>query len=111
MWGNGPPCLIVPALISNVEIHWEHELYRRSLERMGRYMTCVWFDKCGIGLSEDSYIEFATGQSTHSTVTRKLASVLFTDIVDSTRGSDHAHLKFLRVARRVPAVVATRTRI
>jgi len=32
-WGSGPPCLIVPALISNVEIAWEHELYRRTLEQ------------------------------------------------------------------------------
>jgi hypothetical protein len=27
-WGDGPPCLIVPQLISNVEITWEHELFR-----------------------------------------------------------------------------------
>ena len=52
MWGSGPPCLIIPALISNVEIAWEHELYRRTMERMGRFMTCVWFDKRGIGLSD-----------------------------------------------------------
>ena len=51
-WGSGPPCLIVPALISNVEIAWEHELYRRTLERLGRFMTCVMFDKRGIGLSD-----------------------------------------------------------
>ncbi|MCX6521870.1 MAG: adenylate/guanylate cyclase domain-containing protein [Actinobacteria bacterium] len=51
-WGSGPPCLIIPALISNVEIHWEHELFRRTLERMGRFMTCVMFDKRGIGLSD-----------------------------------------------------------
>jgi pimeloyl-ACP methyl ester carboxylesterase len=51
-WGTGPPCLIVPALISNIEIHWEHELYRRTLERHGQFMTCVHFDKRGIGLSD-----------------------------------------------------------
>ncbi len=51
-WGSGPPCLIVPALISNIEIVWEHELYRRVLERMGKFMTCVMFDKRGIGLSD-----------------------------------------------------------
>jgi len=51
-WGSGPPCLIVPALISNVEIMWEHELYRRCLERWGKFMTCVMFDKRGIGLSD-----------------------------------------------------------
>ncbi len=51
-WGEGPPCLIVPALISNIEIAWEHELYRRTLERWGKFMTCVIFDKRGIGLSD-----------------------------------------------------------
>ena len=51
-WGTGPPCLIVPQLISNVEITWEHELYRRTLERVGKFMTCVMFDKRGIGLSD-----------------------------------------------------------
>ncbi|MGL6109735.1 MAG: alpha/beta fold hydrolase, partial [Rubrivivax sp.] len=51
-WGDGPPCLIVPQLISNVEIAWEHELVRRTLERWGKFMTCVMFDKRGIGLSD-----------------------------------------------------------
>ena len=51
-WGEGPPLLIVPALLSNVEVAWEHELYRRVLEYIGRYMTCAQFDKRGIGLSD-----------------------------------------------------------
>ena len=51
-WGEGPPLLICPDLISNVEVVWEHELYRRSLEHLGRHMTCVFFDKRGIGLSD-----------------------------------------------------------
>lgn len=51
-WGEGPPLLIVPALISNVEVSWEHELYRRTLEHLGKHMTCVQFDKRGIGLSD-----------------------------------------------------------
>jgi class 3 adenylate cyclase/pimeloyl-ACP methyl ester carboxylesterase len=51
-WGDGPPLIIVPDLISNVEITWEHELYRRSLEHLGKYMTCVYFDKRGIGASD-----------------------------------------------------------
>jgi len=44
--------MIVPALISNVEVSWEHELYRRTLEHLGKHMTCVHFDKRGIGLSD-----------------------------------------------------------
>jgi len=51
-WGEGPPLLICPALISNIEIWWEHELYRRTLEHIGKHMTCVTFDKRGIGLSD-----------------------------------------------------------
>jgi class 3 adenylate cyclase/pimeloyl-ACP methyl ester carboxylesterase len=51
-WGDGPPLLIVPDLISNIEIMWEHELYRRVLEHLGQYMTCAYFDKRGIGLSD-----------------------------------------------------------
>ena len=51
-WGEGPPVLMIPALVSNVEVWWEHELYRRSLEYFGKHMTCVCFDKRGIGLSD-----------------------------------------------------------
>ena len=51
-WGEGPPLVFIPALISNIEIAWEHELYRRSFEHFGRHMTCVQFDKRGIGLSD-----------------------------------------------------------
>ena len=40
-WGEGPPMLNIADLISHVEIAWEHELYRRSLEHMGRHMTCA----------------------------------------------------------------------
>ena len=51
-WGDGPRLLICPDLISHVEIMWEHELYRRSLEHLGKHMTCAFFDKRGIGLSD-----------------------------------------------------------
>ena len=51
-WGEGPPLIFIPALISNIEISWEHELYRRNFEHFGRHMTCVQFDKRGIGLSD-----------------------------------------------------------
>jgi pimeloyl-ACP methyl ester carboxylesterase len=44
--------MIVPPLISHVEIVWEHELISRSLEYLGKYFTCVQFDKRGIGLSD-----------------------------------------------------------
>jgi class 3 adenylate cyclase len=51
-WGDGPPLMIIPALVSNIEIWWEHELFRRTLEHLGKHMTCVTFDKRGIGLSD-----------------------------------------------------------
>ena len=51
-WGEGPPLMVIADLISHVEIAWEHELYRRWLEHVGRHMTCAWFDKRGIGMSD-----------------------------------------------------------
>ena len=51
-WGRGPALMIVPPIISNVEIGWEHELTSRILEYLGQTFTCVHFDKRGIGLSD-----------------------------------------------------------
>ena len=52
LWGDGPPLMIIPDLISNCEITWEHESYRRTYEHVGKHMTCVYFDKRGIGMSD-----------------------------------------------------------
>ncbi len=51
-WGDGPPLMIIPDLISNCEITWEHESYRRTDEHLGKHMSCVYFDKRGIGMSD-----------------------------------------------------------
>ncbi len=51
LWGEGPPFLIVPPLLSNIEVSWEHPAYRRVQEYMGRHLTCAMFDKRGVGLS------------------------------------------------------------
>lgn len=51
-WGDGPRLMIIPDLISNVDVMWEHELYRRTLEHLGIHTTSVYFDKRGIGLSD-----------------------------------------------------------
>ncbi len=51
-WGDGPRLMIIPDLISNAEITWEHESYRRTYEHLGEHMTCVYFDKRGIGMSD-----------------------------------------------------------
>ncbi len=34
-WGSGPDVLVVPPIISNCELIWEQELFRRSLEYLG----------------------------------------------------------------------------
>jgi pimeloyl-ACP methyl ester carboxylesterase len=51
-FGHGPDVLMVPPLVSNVEIAWEHEYYRRFLEHLGRHLRVVAFDKRGVGLSD-----------------------------------------------------------
>lgn len=51
-WGDGPRLLIVPALISNIELELEHELIRRVREYLGRHHAVVQFDKRGMGLSD-----------------------------------------------------------
>jgi len=51
-WGRGPRLMLILDLISNVEVIWEHELYRRSLEYLGKHMTRVPFDKREIGISD-----------------------------------------------------------
>jgi class 3 adenylate cyclase len=80
-WGEGPPLFIIPDLISNVEITWEHELYRRTLEYLGRHMTCVYFDKRGIGMS-DSFDEAPTLEQRNADVRAVMDAV----------GWDQAHV-------------------
>jgi pimeloyl-ACP methyl ester carboxylesterase len=51
-FGTGPDVVVIPPLVSNVEIFWDHELYRRVLEHAGSYLTVLQFDKRGIGMSD-----------------------------------------------------------
>ena len=51
-FGEGPPLLIVPGLVTNIDVMWEHETSTRILETLARYATVVHFDKRGIGLSD-----------------------------------------------------------
>ena len=51
-FGDGPRLLIVPPLVQNIEVGWEHPGYRRVLEYFGRNLTCAQFDKRGVGLSD-----------------------------------------------------------
>lgn len=51
-FGHGPDVLLIPPLVSNVEITWEHEYYRRFLEYLALHLRVIAFDKRGMGLSD-----------------------------------------------------------
>src|SRR3954453_19340681 len=51
-FGSGPDVLAVPPLVTNLEILWEHEFYRRFFEYIARHVRVTVFDKRGIGLSD-----------------------------------------------------------
>lgn len=51
-YGAGPDVVLVPPLVSNVELGWEQEIYRRAREHVGRYVNILDFDKRGIGSSD-----------------------------------------------------------
>jgi class 3 adenylate cyclase len=51
-WGTGPDVVVIPPLVSNIEIMWENELWRRVLEFTGRHVRVLQFDKRGIGISD-----------------------------------------------------------
>ena len=51
-WGSGPDVLVVPPSVSNIELIWEQELWRRALEYFGAHARVTAFDKRGMGLSD-----------------------------------------------------------
>ncbi|MFN2427726.1 MAG: alpha/beta fold hydrolase [Candidatus Binatia bacterium] len=51
-FGSGPDVVMIPGLVCNVELSWEHEVYRRSRERIGKYLRVLEFDKRGIASSD-----------------------------------------------------------
>jgi pimeloyl-ACP methyl ester carboxylesterase len=51
-WGTGPDVVVIPPLVSNIEIMWENELWRRALEFNGPHIRSLQFDKRGIGISD-----------------------------------------------------------
>jgi class 3 adenylate cyclase len=59
VFGDGPWMVAVPGMISNCELFWEHELWRRALEYPARHLRWIMFDKRGVGLS-DRFIEYPT---------------------------------------------------
>ena len=51
-FGSGPDVVVIPPLMSNIELSWEHEVYRRAREHVGQYVRTIEFDKRGIGCSD-----------------------------------------------------------
>jgi len=51
-WGTGPDLVIIPGLVSNVELAWEQETFRRAREYAGRYVRALEFDKRGMASSD-----------------------------------------------------------
>ena len=51
-WGSGPDVLVVPPIISNCELIWEQELFRRSLEYQGDHVRSLPSTREAIGLSD-----------------------------------------------------------
>jgi pimeloyl-ACP methyl ester carboxylesterase len=58
-FGSDPDVVIIPGLVCNVELAWEHEVYRRARERIGRYVRVLEFDKRGMA-SSDRFEEVPT---------------------------------------------------
>jgi len=51
-WGAGPDLIIIPGLVSNVELAWEQEVFRRAREYGGRHVRALEFDKRGMASSD-----------------------------------------------------------
>jgi class 3 adenylate cyclase/dienelactone hydrolase len=51
-FGSGPDVIAIPPLMSNIELTWEHEYYRRFFDYIARHVRITAFDKRGIGLSD-----------------------------------------------------------
>jgi len=109
--GDGPMDLVfVSGFTSHCEHQWEEPALARSLDRLASFSRLIWFDKRGTGLSDpvldtnqftleqrmndvQAVLDAVGSEQTailgasEGGAERVLATVLFTDIVDST---DHA---------------------
>ena len=52
VFGEGVPCLMLPGIISNLEVMWEQADLRRYLTRLASFCRAVIYDKRGQGLSD-----------------------------------------------------------
>jgi class 3 adenylate cyclase len=51
-FGSGPDVLLVPPLVSNIELVWEEPEFRRYLHYLGGHVRVTAFDKRGVGSSD-----------------------------------------------------------
>lgn len=52
VFGEGAPCLMLPGIISNLEVMWEQPDVRRYMTRLASFCRVVVYDKRGQGLSD-----------------------------------------------------------
>src|SRR4029077_1089012 len=94
--GSGPLDLVfVPGFVSTLDLGWEDTGRVYFLSRRAAFSRLILFDKRGTGLSDrtagitdqivDEVEEFLTGSRNAAEPDRVLATVLFNDIVDSTK--------------------------
>ncbi len=58
-WGSGPVLVVPPGWISHLELQW-HDLGMRDMyERLAARYELVFYDKCGVGLSERERDDFS----------------------------------------------------
>lgn len=81
VFGEGPPTVLISPLLSNVEMSWDHELYRRALEHIGSHLRLVHFDKRGIGCSDRF--------EHHPTLEQRISDI---EAVMDAAGFEKAHL-------------------
>ena len=96
-FGSGPDVLVIPGLVSNIELMWEHEFYRRVLDLLGKHVRVTQFDKRGMGLSERT--------REHQTIEQRMADVL---AVMEASGLERTHLLGISEGGLIAQIFAAR---
>ena len=109
-FGAGPDVVLIPPLVSNVELSWDHELYRRVLEFDARHSRILWFDKRGIGCS-DRFEQPPTLEERIRDITSVMdaAEVECASLVGLSEGGRMAQLFAARHPERVDKLVLMNT--
>ena len=108
VFGSGPTTVIVPPLVSNVELVWEHVYFRRVLEHLGAHLRVVMLDKRGIGLS-DRFDETPTAEQRVGDITAVMDAegIESANLMGVSEGGTMALLFAARHPERVDRVVAS----